>query len=528
MALIYKDDGDREPPPKAAQLSASGHSKPLTQWPAKTIIPNAITDPSRPVVDVAVAKPDEPLPVAEVREMFTTARVRVRAEPNTKSVPLLTLEKGARLTSSGVRDGWHRISYENSEGWVRGGQGAASRCASRESRVAEMQQSLSREELYQLVWARPVRDIASEHGVSDVGFAKMCRKHSIPLPPRGYWAKVGSGAKASVEPLPVRGFGMPEIVRSGRARWDRYSIPKNLEEMDIPPPPEFTESEEQLSVRVRKLIGTVSIPRDLNRPHHQISRLLKEDEVRRDKQSRAKYLSLSDGPLFDFPFERRRLRLLSGLFIALQREGMSVIARKQDPDDFEVTVGEQTIFIKADHPEPDRYGWRSDRDANRPASAPMTVEISHHRSSPTHKTWSDRPHDPVEGHATDIVVSVIVFAEMNYREGEINHHRWLVQHKQQLIEDRRKRHEEAIRAAAEARVKAEKARVDRLLGEASTFRQAQDIRAYVEAARRASADTADPVPQTKFEAWAQWAHENADRIDPVLSRAFLRDRSDDQ
>lgn len=386
-----------------------------------------------------------------------------------------------------------------------------------------MKHPLSREELYKQVWTKPVREIASENGVSDVAFAKMCRKHDIPLPPRGYWARVSAGLKARVEPLPVRGFAMPEIIRAGRTHWDRYSTPSNLEEIDIPPPPEFTESEEELTLRVRKFVGAVSIPRNLDRPHHLIARLLEEDETRRQEQSTAKYVSLSNGPLFDFPFERRRLRLLSGLFAALHRQGINVISRKKDPDDFEVTVGEQTVSIKADHPGINRYGWRYDSDATRPASAPITVEIRHHNSSPVHKRWVDQPNDPVEGHATEIVVSIIVFAELNYRQREIGHHKWLAERKQQLIEERRKRHEEAIRAAEAARVKAEKARVDRLLAEAAAFRQAQDIRAYVDAARQARANVPEEISEQQFGAWAEWANQNADRIDPVLSKAFLKD-----
>ncbi|MDX8483151.1 hypothetical protein RFN28_32570, partial [Mesorhizobium sp. VK24D] len=292
-----------------------------------------------------------------------------------------------------------------------------------------MSRSFSRQELHQLVWSRPVRAVASEYGISDVAFAKLCRKHNIPLPPRGYWARVEAGYKPRVEPLPVRGFGMPEIIRTGRTYWDRYSAPPNLDEIDIPPPPEFAESEEELTQRVRKLVGAVSIPRNLDRAHHQIARLLQEDESRRQEQLRAKYVSLSNGPLFDFPFERRRLRLLSGLFMAFQRYGMNVIARKKDPDDFEVIVGELAVSLSADHPGISRYGWRHESDANRPASAAMTVEIKSHSTQPTHKKWTDQPNDPVEGQATDIVVSVIVFGELQYRNREIGHHKWLVQRK---------------------------------------------------------------------------------------------------
>ena len=319
---------------------------------------------------------------------------------------------------------------------------------------------------------------------------------------------------------------MPEIIRSGRTHWDRYSTPNDLAEMDIAPPPEFSESEEQLTKRVEKLIGSVSVPRNLDRPHHQIGRLLKEDEMRRQEQSKANYVSLSNRPLFESPFERRRLRLLSGLFTSLQVHGMYVIARKKDPDYFEITVGEQMIAITADHPGISRYGWRHSSDAVRSATAPMTVEIRGN-SSTARKKWVDQPDDPVERQATDIVVSIIVLAELNYRQKEVGHHKWLVQRKQQIIEGRRQRHEEAIRAAAEARVKAEKARVDRLLGEAAAFRQAQDIRGYVDAARNSNVGAVVPVPKDQFEEWARWANENADRIDPVLSRAFDEDLSFD-
>jgi hypothetical protein len=62
--------------------------------------------------------------------------------------------------------------------------------------------------------------------------------------------------------------------------------------------------------------------------------------------------------------------------------------------------------------------------------------------------------------------------------------------------------------------------VDRLLGEAAAFRQANDIRAYVETVRSANA-TAAPVSPKEFDAWATWALAQADRIDPVRSKRFL-------
>jgi hypothetical protein len=52
---------------------------------------------------------------------------------------------------------------------------------------------LSRRELYELVWARPITKVTADLGISDVALHKICLKHRIPAPTRGYWAKVAAG-----------------------------------------------------------------------------------------------------------------------------------------------------------------------------------------------------------------------------------------------------------------------------------------------------------------------------------------------
>jgi hypothetical protein len=47
--------------------------------------------------------------------------------------------------------------------------------------------ALTREELFERVWLKPVREVAADLGISDVGLAKPCRRSGIPLPPQGYW-----------------------------------------------------------------------------------------------------------------------------------------------------------------------------------------------------------------------------------------------------------------------------------------------------------------------------------------------------
>lgn len=55
------------------------------------------------------------------------------------------------------------------------------------------EQELTRRAMYDLVWSRPMTKVAEDLGISDVGLKKICDKHRVPTPPRGYWAKRDAG-----------------------------------------------------------------------------------------------------------------------------------------------------------------------------------------------------------------------------------------------------------------------------------------------------------------------------------------------
>lgn len=58
-----------------------------------------------------------------------------------------------------------------------------------------------REKLYAEIWAEPMMQVAKRYGISDVGLAKICKKMSIPRPPRGYWTKKSYGVRTRKEHL---------------------------------------------------------------------------------------------------------------------------------------------------------------------------------------------------------------------------------------------------------------------------------------------------------------------------------------
>ena len=52
---------------------------------------------------------------------------------------------------------------------------------------------IDRLRLFEIVWGEPMVQIADRWGLSGRGLAKGCERAQVPVPPRGYWAKVQSG-----------------------------------------------------------------------------------------------------------------------------------------------------------------------------------------------------------------------------------------------------------------------------------------------------------------------------------------------
>lgn len=63
---------------------------------------------------------------------------------------------------------------------------------------------VTREELYEAVWAELVFSLAAKLGISDVGLAKIAHRLKVPLPGRGHWARGPMSRKLMQEPVESR------------------------------------------------------------------------------------------------------------------------------------------------------------------------------------------------------------------------------------------------------------------------------------------------------------------------------------
>jgi hypothetical protein len=81
----------------------------------------------------------------------------------------------------------------------------------------------TREQLYELVWSKPMTHLAKEFAISDVALHKICRKHGIPNPPLGWWAKKAAGKKVKQTPLPEAKPGAPDRITIANGEFSRES-----------------------------------------------------------------------------------------------------------------------------------------------------------------------------------------------------------------------------------------------------------------------------------------------------------------
>ena len=71
---------------------------------------------------------------------------------------------------------------------------------------------LTREELYEKLWSRPAIALAEEFGISGRGLGEICSRFEIPVPPRGYWAKLAAGKDVTRIPLPTAESDVPSEI----------------------------------------------------------------------------------------------------------------------------------------------------------------------------------------------------------------------------------------------------------------------------------------------------------------------------
>jgi hypothetical protein len=239
---------------------------------------------------------------------------------------------------------------------------------------------LRRQELYEKMWSRPAIALAKEFGISGRGLGKICGRFEIPVPPRGYWAKLAAGKHVNKIPLPTAKSDVPSEVLIQPSSGGL--------EAALPEPVRF----EVTAVLENR--DQIQVPDTLRSPHPIVKRWLEQKRERRkvDQLSGRR----SEPPLDET--ERRKLRILSAIFSEIEKLGHAV---KENHGEAYFEIGAQRLDYRLFEPSKQVVIQLSGEERRRswnPAIATRTdlqptgelcFEITTWISGPIRKRWRD-------------------------------------------------------------------------------------------------------------------------------------------
>ena len=367
----------------------------------------------------------------------------------------------------------------------------------------------SREELYELIWSKPIVQLARKFVLSDVALAKKCKHLGIPRPDRGYWAKIANNHKVNKSKLPPLEKDKPDRI------WISTPSPEKKTEPYV------------LSESVCKEIDTLRLPEnhiaartDFRGSHH-LTRQTRSVLRRGRKDDYGRLFAVIDKPFLDVSVSRgtldRTLLLFDAILMALEDHGFTI---NTDFDSWgrctHLIRGQVTMSLsaferadrterKVDEKQKREFWWTIQRYDYAPSGK---IEFRLDRSWPfCNRRWVSLKSVTLEERLTDIVCEIIESAELL----EIALKRQEEKEQRERDEQRRQIEQRQLRTD-------EHKRRSELLQQSIDWETANRIRSYV-AAAELFVTRSETAADLNFLKWTKWGQEHADRIDPLINGA---------
>jgi hypothetical protein len=370
--------------------------------------------------------------------------------------------------------------------------------------------TFSRRDLYKMVWKTSAVQLAKELGISDVAIAKLCKKHRIPKPSLGYWARIKHGQKVPRAALPKVAEDL-DVVRFHRCQ------PPEDQEMKNPEALAMVAAEKDTA-------NQIVVADQLTNPHELIERTAKslstaaadERGIAQPKAKRCLDVAVSKGTL------DRAMRIMDALVKALEARGFPVSVTDDE------AKGRATVVTVLGEPLKIGLSEKTDCKKRPPTAEQLARQAKYSWAYPPtiydytpsgklklsiltggydnlRRNWSDLVHQRVENCLNRFTAALVKVAEREKAdrlEAERREREWQ--------EETRRREEE------ERRVAEEKARIEDLDAKALAWRKSQRLREYIAAIESAATQKLGQIdPESDYGRWRSWAKSHADQVDPI-------------
>lgn len=371
-----------------------------------------------------------------------------------------------------------------------------------------------REELYDLIWSKPIQQLAKEFGMSDVALAKKCKAVGLPRPGRGYWAKIEAGMK-------VR---KPKLPKVSRGQLDRIWISTRQAAIV-----EVVKLDQKVLDEVAELLipeNRIKVRSDFKGAHKLVRNSRKLLSAGHVSEYGRLFKRVADGTCLDVSVSRqsldRTLLLFDAILITLEKHRF-VIKTINDR-------GQHGTYLVRDGVEMKLSAFEK---SNRSDHVPTAKELQKAKDNwwSSHPKWDYEPSGEIEivlsrwplnqrhlkdlkscsleERVTDIVCEIVESNELL----RIEHAR--------MEEIRRRELEERRLAEIRRRVEAEELkRRQELIQQAVDWDTAAKIRSYLKVCLDSVEELpADDTSRERMADWIKWGNINADLIDPLKNGA---------
>lgn len=358
---------------------------------------------------------------------------------------------------------------------------------------------LPREELYQLVWSKPVSRLAIELNIKAHRLTRFCDELLIPRPSSRYWALLKMGRSVDREPLPeLDATAQAEVDAFRKQFFESLSSPSDPHSQVQPVQPQTTTIVKERPARLHELVQTTRDHlRKKNRGHDGVLAVDKscclDMRVTWDSVERA---------LNIFDLLLKHWESLGGTAsICRQNNSSSFVTEfelngDRAPIELFETVRRVTIEKKT------AYGWTT-REYRYEPTGKLTLHVGGYAEN-RRSSWSDGKRQRLEDLVDSFTRGIIVIQEFNRAR--------------RLDEECVKRQESAlaaVRKVAHDREQQQNNWREELLASIKQWREAESIREDLRILQgKLDSGVLRPSDEQGFAEWKKWVLSYVNKIDP--------------
>ncbi|MCE9528180.1 MAG: hypothetical protein K8R36_19230 [Planctomycetales bacterium] len=370
---------------------------------------------------------------------------------------------------------------------------------------------LTRQQLYERVWQEPMSRLAATFGLSDVGLAKICRKHNVPRPPRGYWAKKEFGQSPAQTPLPKpENNDAIEFYQTERGEQQADPLPVAIEERIAAE--KETAAPLKVSDNLRGAHNLVSLA------NQELAQIKPDDNgiVRPPKDAVLQVCVSRNGI-------RRAMLIMDALIKAIEQRGHEVTSGptiKMLGASFSFGIIEELAVRQeqpAEHDLEGGYSFGHSRYLRSHVPSGRFVltinEGGQYWAKGSRHRWKDTDKHPLEDRLDGVIPALLELAGRFQQHLEEQRKR----EEERKAEERRQQQAAIQRAKKREEYSREKARFELLLEQLKGWQHSKDLRDFLNSAKQSHLAKPGRTELTpEFAEWFAWASLQADRMDPLM------------